>query len=85
LIGPNEVKAGNDITLYRRQFGEKMAYDGGLDKLVLTQGREAIDAMLEHNIPFMKETGGRWIACLDHWVLEGTPLSDCEYFIRRVR
>ena len=85
MIGPNEVQAGNDVRVYRRQFGKEMAYDGGLDKRVLTRGREAIDEMLENTIPFMKETGGGWIVCLDHRVVQGTRLADFQYYLDRVR
>lgn len=85
LIGPNEAQAGNDIREYRRWFGKTMAYDGGLEKQTLTKGRDAIDAMLEGVIPFMKETGGGWIISLDHRVVPGTPLADFQYYIRRVR
>jgi len=85
LIGPNEVQAGNDIREYRKQFGRKMAYDGGLDKLTLTKGRDAIDAMLDAYIPFMKEHGGGWIVCVDHRVVKGTPLADFQYYVDRVR
>lgn len=85
LIGPNEVQAGNDIRTYRRQFGQRMAYDGGLDKRILTQGRDAIDVMLERTIPFMKGSGGGWVVCLDHRVIQGTPLADFQYYLDRVR
>ena len=85
FIGANDPQAGNDIVEYRKLFGRKMAYDGGLDKLVLTQGRAAIDRMLDRTIPFMKETGGGWFVCLDHRVVRGTPLADFQYFVDRVR
>jgi hypothetical protein len=41
--------------------------------------------MLEKAIPFMKETGGGWIVCLDHRVVNGTPLADFQYYVERVR
>ncbi len=85
LIGPNEVRAGNDIMAYRRRFGHTIAYDGGLDKLVLPQGQDAINDMLNRIIPFVKETGGGWIVCLDHRVVKGTSLKNFEYYINRVR
>ncbi|MFH1615590.1 MAG: uroporphyrinogen decarboxylase family protein [Planctomycetota bacterium] len=84
-IGPNEVNAGNNIVEYRGQFGNKMAYDGGLNKLTLKQGRDAIDKMLENTIPFMKETGGGWSVCLDHRVVEGTRLDDFKYYVACAR
>ena len=85
LIGPNEVQAGNDIKVYRRRLEQTMAYDGGLDKRVLTKGREVIDAMLASTIPFIKDTGGGWIVCLDHRVIKGTPLADFQYYVNQVR
>ena len=84
-LSPHEVQAGNDIRVYRRQFGKQVAFGGGLDKRVLTQGREAIDRMLEGTIPFMKETGGGWCIGLDHRALSGTPLADFQYYVDRVR
>lgn len=85
LIGPNEVQAGNDITSFRRRFGRDMAYDGGLEKKTLTQGREAIYSMLNHTIPYMKETGGGWIICLDHRIIKGTTFADFQYYVDCVR
>ncbi len=62
-----------------------MAFDGGLEKLNVRKGRDAIDEMLESTIPFMKETGGGWSVCLDHRVLESTELADFQYYVDRVR
>lgn len=84
-IGPNEVNAGNDLVAYRKRFGRTMGYDGGLDKRIMLQGRDAIDAMLERTIPFMKETGGGWIISLDHRVLKGTSLADFRHYVDRGR
>lgn len=83
-IGPNEVQAGNDITAYRRRLGATMAYDGGLDKRAVRDGREAIDAMLDATLPVMKATGGGWSVSLDHRVLENTPLDHFRYYVDRV-
>jgi hypothetical protein len=85
LIGPNEVQAGNDITLYRKALGKIMAFDGGLDKLLLLQGKSAIDEMLRRIVPYMKETGGGWIASLDHRVVKGTTLTDFQYYVNELR
>jgi uroporphyrinogen-III decarboxylase len=84
LIGPNEVQAGNDVVAYREQYGRRMAFDGGLDKRVLLQGADAIEQMLEQTIPPMKASGGGWIACLDHRVLEGSKLDDFRFFADRL-
>ncbi len=85
LVGPNEVNANNHIVEYRKKYGKKMAYDGGLDKRVLLQGPEAIDDMLQSIIPFMKQTGGGWIAALDHRALRGTKLADFTHYVKRLK
>lgn len=84
-IGPNEVQAGNDITAYRRRFGKRLAYDGGLEKQTLTRDTAAIENMLENTIPYMKSTGGGWTVCLDHRVVRGTPLNNFKFYIDHVR
>jgi uroporphyrinogen-III decarboxylase len=85
LIGPNEVRAHNDLVTYRQNMGQQMAFFGGLDKLTLLDGREAIDQMLARTIPPMKRTGGGWIVSLDHRVVRGTRLADFWHFVARVR
>lgn len=85
MIGPNEAQANNDIIAYRKRFGKKLAFYGGIDKKVLASGRDAIEAELTSKIPFMKETGGGWIISPDHRVIKETPLSDFQYFIDRAK
>lgn len=85
LLGPNEVMAGNNIVSYRKQFQKTMAFDGGLNKLVLPKGKEAIERMLQSIVPYMKDSGGGWIACLDHRIVRETSLSDFTYYIDRLK
>ncbi len=85
LIGPNEVRAGNNIGAYRKQYGDTLAFDGGIDKLVLTKGQSAIDEMLESTVPSIMNSGGGWVVSLDHRVVPGTSLADFEYYLREVR
>jgi len=84
LIGPLEVQAGNDVVEFRRRFGRTLAFEGGLDKRVLPQGREAIDVMLERTIPAMKDSGGGWLMSLDHRIISGTKFADFQYFMERL-
>jgi hypothetical protein len=85
LIGPNEVRAGNDIGAYRKRFDQTLAFDGGIDKLVLPEGRSVIDRMLERIVPPMMDSGGGWVVSLDHRVVPGTTLADFSYYLDRVR
>lgn len=57
------MAAGNDIMAYRRQFGKKMAYTGGIDKGALTVGGEA---MRKGGPPLLEEGG--FIPSCDHGV-----------------
>lgn len=85
LMEPYEVQAGNDLIAYRKRFGRRLAFQGGLDKLVLPKGPAAIDAMLTRIVPFMKKSGGGWIPSLDHRIVVGTRLSDFQFYVRRLK
>ncbi len=83
-FSPMEVRAGNDIVALRREHGTRMAYAGGVDKLVLPLGKEAIDRELDQKIPFMLEAGG-YLPTLDHRVVLETSLAEFAYYVKRVR
>jgi hypothetical protein len=64
---PVEVAAGNDIVEYRRRFGRKMAYTGGVDKRALAKGGKAMrDEVMRVVPPLLKEGG--YIPGCDHGV-----------------
>lgn len=64
---PVEVAAGNDIVAYRRQYGEQMAYLGGIDKRALAAGGEEMRDEILRVVPPLLEEGG-FIAQCDHGV-----------------
>ncbi|MCM8769002.1 MAG: hypothetical protein NC911_04915 [Candidatus Omnitrophica bacterium] len=64
---PVEVAAGNDIVAFRREFGKKMAYQGGIDKRALAKGGEVMKKELQRVIPPLLEDGGYIPGC-DHGV-----------------
>lgn len=80
---PMEPAAGVDIVEVRRKHGRDLAFLGGLDKHVLRDGKEAIDAELERKIPPMIQSGG-CVLSLDHRVPNGTPLENYRYYVDRV-
>ena len=57
---------------------------GGIDKLILPDGKQAIDRELESKIPAMLELGG-YIPSLDHRVVVETSLLQFGYYVKRVR
>ncbi|MCD6286699.1 MAG: hypothetical protein J7M39_12380 [Anaerolineae bacterium] len=81
-LSPFEVAAGCDVVRTAQEYPD-LAIFGGIDKRVLAQGRDAIDAMLERIIPAMRERGG-YIPTCDHGVPEEVPYEDYLYYRRRV-
>lgn len=84
VLSPMEVRAGNDLVALRGEYGSRMAFMGGLDKLILQEGKQAIDRELESKIPAMLELGG-YIPSLDHRVVVETSLLQFGYYVKRVR
>jgi len=64
---PVEVAAGNDIVAYRREYGRRMAYLGGLDKRALAAGGETMRAEVLRVVPPLLKEGGFIPGC-DHGV-----------------
>jgi len=79
---PMEPAAGMDIVKVREQYGNKMAFYGGIDKHVLRRSKEEIVAELEYKIPPMIRTRGCMLS-LDHRIPNGTPLENYRFYIRK--
>ena len=62
---PIEVAAHNDIVAFRRQFGHRMAYSGGVDKRCIARGGSIRDE-LKRLEPVMRDGG--YIPSCDHGV-----------------
>ena len=61
---PVEVAAGNDINEFRKAFGRKMAFRGGIDKRAMAKGDKILEAEIERNLPVIKDGG--FIPNCDH-------------------
>lgn len=79
---PFEVNAGMDVVAVRKAFPE-LQMMGGIDKIQLAAGREAIDAELEAKVPFMLRSGG-YIPCVDHNVPPDVPWENFVYYRQRL-
>lgn len=77
---PMEPAAGMDIVKLREQYGDHLAMQGGIDKFVLTKGRDAIRAELEYKLQPAMRTGGM-VFSLDHRIPNGTPLEAYRYYV----
>jgi len=78
---PMEPAAGMDIVAVRREYGQKLAVRGGIDKHVLRDGREAIRRELEHKLLDPDLRAGGCVFGLDHRIPNGTPLADYRYYV----
>jgi uroporphyrinogen decarboxylase len=63
---PQEVAAGNDLPEYRRAFGTKMAYRGGVDKRAIAKGGETLRGEIARLQPVI-DAGG-FIPSCDHGI-----------------
>jgi len=66
LANPVEVAAHNDINAFRRSFGRKMAYWGGVDKRMIAKGGQALRAELRRLEPVIRDGG--FIPACDHGI-----------------
>jgi uroporphyrinogen decarboxylase len=66
VCDPMEVAAGNDLNEYRRIFGRKMAYKGGVDKRCIAKGGAVIEEELARLEPVVRSGG--YIPGCDHGV-----------------
>lgn len=80
---PFEVQAGMDVVEIRRQY-PRLLIQGGLDKLKVAQGKQAITAELEAKLPVMLSQGG-YIPYLDHLVQPEVSWDNFRYYREKVR
>lgn len=64
VCDPIEVAAGCDIVEYRRRFGRRIAYTGGIDKRAIATGGATIRAEIERIAPVVRDGG--FIPGCDH-------------------
>jgi hypothetical protein len=73
--------AHTDAFTLRKEYGDSILLLGGVDKLALIAGKEAIDREIERLLPLVKT--GRYIPCLDHRVPADVTLENYLYYLRR--
>ena len=74
ILNPLEVKAGMDPITLKQDYGDKLAFHGGINA-VLWDDLDAMRAEMERVIPIMKESGG-YIFSSDHSVPSSVSLED---------
>jgi len=81
LMWPFEVRAGNHVIGIRNEY-PNLAIMGGIDKMALSLGKEAIDRELEKVSPLI---GSRYIPGLDHAVPPEVSWENFLYYAERLR
>jgi len=80
---PCEPAAGMDIVALRKQYGNKLAFKGGIDKHVLRGSKAGILKELEYKLqPAMREGN---VFGLDHRITNNTPLVNYRYYVKTAR
>ncbi len=78
-----EVKAGMDLLKLKRQFGDKLAFCGGMDaRNLVANDLDAILAELEEKIPMVKEGSG-YILHSDHSIPTTCNYETYCYFVEK--
>jgi len=80
---PVEVRAGSDPVEIRKKFGKKVLLMGGVDKMALLKGPEAIEKELLRLKPVVEEGG--FIPHIDHRVPADVPLENYKYYLKLKR
>ena len=79
---PYEAQSGNDVLRVRQRFPE-MGIVGGLNKNVMAQDKEAIDAEMKRARRYIE--AGRYIPGPDHFVLSDVSWENYRYFMEQLR
>ena len=82
-VSPMEVAAGNDIVAYRRRYGSRIAFRGGIDKRALAKGGAMMRAELDRVVPPLLASGGYVPSC-DHGVPPDISWPDFVDYTRRL-
>ena len=80
MLNPIEVKAGMNPVELKQEFGDRLAFHGGLNA-VLYDKPEELWAEMRRVIPVMKQNGGYLISS-DHSVPETVSLAQFTEFVR---
>jgi len=82
VMMPFEVASGCDVVAVGRQYPDLVMF-GGIDKRVLADNPEAIEAHLQHIMPAMAQRGG-YVPMCDHGVPDNVPLDNYLYYRKRI-
>jgi len=79
-LWPLEQASGMDPRKLRKQFGRDLILAGGIDKMEIARGKQAIEKELYAKIPPLLEQGG-YIPFLDHSIPPDISYRDFMYYL----
>jgi len=80
---PLEIRAGTDPVYLREKFGRKVLLLGGVDKVALIQGADAIDREIERVSELLPS--GAYVPHVDHRVPSDVSYTNYLYYVKRKR
>jgi hypothetical protein len=83
MFHPCEPGGNMDMVALRRQYGNQLAIEGGIDKFALMAGFAEIEAELERVVPEMVRTGG-CVLGLDHRIPQGVSIANYRYYLEKL-
>jgi Uroporphyrinogen decarboxylase (URO-D) len=79
VLAPFEVGAGMDVVKVRQRFGKDLAIVGGIDKMEIAKGADAIGREIDLRVKPLIDSGG-YIPTLDHAVPVEMSLENYLYY-----
>ena len=73
-----------DVVKLRQKYGNRVAFQGGLDKFALRGTKEDIRRELEYKLCSQLKGGGM-IFGIDHLIPNGVPLENYRYYVKTAR
>lgn len=83
MLNPLEVKAGMDPVALKAGYGDRLAFQGGLNAALFDRA-EALWQQMEEIIPVMK-AGGGYVISSDHSVPDSVSLEQFRHFVTLAR
>jgi hypothetical protein len=80
-IWPLERVAEMDPVKIRKKFGKDLRLSGGVDKMEIAKGKEAIEKQLAALVPLIEEGG--FIPTIDHLASPDISLENFTYYMKR--
>ena len=82
-LNPIEIKAGNDIKVIKKEYGDKLVLHGGADALLLDKPNKILP-YIEEKLPVLKENGG-YVFSSDHSIPNTVTLEGYKSIVEAVK